>query len=352
MSKEFYYALGKTITWPNFPGNFPPPSAITYDDVLLVPQTDTKIESRTKPDLSIKFGPFNLKIPVVSAPMDTVSGETMIRELAHLGAIGSLPRNKNINESLKLCERFSQDKIPCLYSIGLKNALEEAFQFKKRGAQMILLDLAHGGMEKVRKTAGEIKGRLGLSIVAGNIVTYEQAEKYQESGVDIARVGVGPGGVCKTRLVAGTGFPQMSAIFETVETGIYVIADGGVRYPGDAAKALAAGAKMLMIGSMLAATDETPGEIIDGQKILRGQASGAYMQENGVEEGEYRAAEGIETMVPVRGPVRNIIYEICGGIRSAMAYIGASNIEEFQKKAVFNLVSFSAAVEGQPHVLK
>ena len=352
MSKEFYIARGATTTWPALPPGSPPPGSIAYNDVLLVPGADTKIESRKKPDLSVQFGPYVLRTPVISAPMDTISGEEMILKLNKLGAMGSLPRNKNFEENLRLCERFSGENIPCLYAIGLKDAVDEAGQLKERGAKMVLVDVAHGGMEVVKKLAGEIKNKHGLYVVAGNIVTYDQAEAYKQAGIDAARVGVGPGAVCTTRIVSGHGFPQMSAVFETTDSGLFVIADGGIVYPGDVAKAMAAGAKLVMIGSLFGGTEETPGEVMNGQKALRGQASESYMTDNGTRSGEYRAAEGIDTRVPVQGSVSHIIDTITGGMRSALSYTGAENIEEFQNKAVFNFVSSAAQKESRAHILE
>ena len=185
--------------------------------------------------------------------------------------------------------------------------------------------------------------------MAGNIVSYEQAKLYKRKGVDIARVGVGPGGACTTRLVTGVGFPQLSAVLETTSTGIAVVADGGIRKPGDVAKALAAGAAMVMIGSMFAGTEETPGEVINGMKELRGQASESYMKDLGLEVDGFRAAEGIRTEVVVKGSVKHIVNEITGGLRSAMSYVGAHDLIEFRKLAVFNVISSSTYSENQPH---
>lgn len=351
---EFYTALGNTVRWPSFSSqpNFPAPGSITYDDVLLVPGVNTAIESRKAPDLSVQFGPFKLRTPIVTAPMDSISGERMIRRMAELGGIGTLPRSDDFDATLALCAQLSESDVPCLYALGLNDALHQAEALKKRGAKMVLLDVAHGGMEQVKRTAGEIKNKLDLSIVAGNIVTYPQAQEYVKAGIDIARVGVGPGGACKTRLVAGTGFPQLSAIFETTESGIYVIADGGIRYPGDVAKALAAGANMVMIGSMLAGTEETPGEVVDGMKQFRGQASESYMRDHGVEPGEFRAAEGVDIKVPARGSIKYIIDDLTGGLRSAMSYAGAVNIGELQNKAIFTFTSHAAQLENTPHIAK
>jgi IMP dehydrogenase len=348
MSKEFYRGLGVTETYPNITGVSP--TSLTYEDVLLVPQM-SEINSRKEVDISTQFGPYELKIPVMSAPMDTITGEKMVRELARLGAIGTFPRQKNVDVSARVCRQFSNENIPCVYAIGLGEATRDAWILKQSGAKMLLLDVAHGGMERVVETAKLIKKMTDLWVIAGNITTYNQAKAYQESdGIDIARVGVGGGGLCSTRVVTGTGFPQLSAIFETTSSGIYVIADGGIKKPGDVAKALAAGAGIVMLGSMLAGTEECPGEVINGKKVVRGQASESYMKDNGVSIGEHRAAEGITTEVEYRGKVENIIYEIAGGLRSAFSYVGARNLKEFQEKAQFVITSPSTREENRPHI--
>lgn len=279
--------------------------------------------------------------------MDTISGEKMIRKLAELGAMGTLPRG-DLNQRINLCKSFTKDNIPCLYAIGLKNGLQEATELKKAGAEMILIDVAHGGMLQVRELAKEIKKKLKLIVVAGNIVTYSQAREYIKDSVDIARVGVGPGGLCITRLVAGSGFPQLSAIFETTSARIPVIADGGIKKPADFAKAIAAGANIVMIGSLFAGCDETPGEVVGGFKSARGQASKDYMKDAGVSTGEFRAAEGVSIRVPTKGPVEHVINDLMGGLRSAMTYSGAENINDFQKKAIFSLISGRTNEENKP----
>ncbi len=344
MSKLFYKSLGKTNKWPNLPHTNP--SSLTYDDVLLIPQ-NSGIASRSSVQTSVQFGPYKLQKPIVSAPMDTISGEKMVRELARLGAIGTLPRG-DLKERLKLCSAFTKENIPCLYAIGLKNGFEEAKELKEKGAQIILIDVAHGGMEQVRKLALEIKRKLKMYVVAGNIVSFEQAQLYNRSKIDYARVGVGPGGLCITRLVAGTGFPQLSAVLETTSSKINVIADGGIKSPGDFAKAMAAGATVVMIGSLFAGCDETPGEVLHGLKRARGQASTDYMKDAGVTSGEFRAAEGISIQVPTKGPVENVINDLMGGLRSAMSYAGASSLNEFKKKAIFTVISAATHQENNP----
>lgn len=347
MSKNFYQALGKTEAWPNISSAHP--ASLTYDDVLLVPQANTKIGSRKETDLSVQFGPFTLSKPIVTAPMDTISGEKMARLMHKIGGLTFMPR-VFIDEALEACKNLQKDKINAVYSIGLKNAFADAQAFKKLGAKVLLLDVAHGGMQSVVNAAAEIQDKLKMTVIAGNIVSYYQAMVYKEAGLKIARVGVGGGGMCITRLVAGAGFPQLSAVFETVESGLDVIADGGIRKPADFAKAIAAGAKVIMVGSILAGTEETPGKVISGVKKARGQASEDYMKDNGSKMGEFRSAEGIMTMVPYKGPAELIIDDLIGGLRSAMSYVGAKNIQEFQSKAQFAVVSQAAQGEGVAHI--
>jgi IMP dehydrogenase len=346
MSKKFYSGFGNTVNYPEHGGAL----GLSYDDVLLVPN-NTNIKKRAEVTTESQFGPYKLGIPIISAPMDTFSGPEMVIKLAELGAIGTLPRG-DLQENLSYCKKFSKEDIPCVYCIGIKDGFKAAKEYYKNGAKVILIDVAHGGMKQVKTLAKEIKAKLkNVWLVAGNIVTSSQAKAYQDAGVNIARVGVGPGGLCTTRLVTGVGFPQLSAVFDTVETGIDVIADGGIRYYGDVAKALASGANMVMIGSMFAGTLETPGEIIDGnKKIVRGQASKSYMQDNNVNTGMHRSAEGVTKLVEAKGSVAEVIEGISGGLKSAMSYVGAKNLKELKEKAVFVQVSPIAVAESQPHI--
>ena len=348
---EFYKALGETEQWPDITGAHP--SSLTYDNVLLVPQF-TEVDTRGDVSLAVDFGPFKLQVPIISAPMDTVTGEQMARELDRIGAISALPRGSRgeLDRALAICERLSTDDVNAVYSVGLASAVDDAVEYSRRGAKMILIDVANGGMKKVIKAVGDVRDNLpDMTVAAGNIATYALARLYKEKGVHIARVGVGPGGVCQTRLVAGSGFPQLSAVFETVAADISVIADGGIKHPGDVAKALAARAKVVMIGSLFGGTDESAGYKVDGGRVLRGQASEEYMVDNGGGVNEFRAAEGIATVVPDKGPVVNIVNQITGGVRSAMSYAGAHDLQEFPRLAKFVLVSDHAGREGSPHVL-
>ncbi|MBI3984989.1 MAG: guanosine monophosphate reductase [Candidatus Levybacteria bacterium] len=344
MSKVFYKSLGKTQTWPDlYQIN---PSSLTYDDVLLLPQI-SRIKSRLEIDTKVNFGPYTLTTPIIASPMDTIVDEKMAREMARLGGIAAMPR-ENIEEKIKICKRLATEEIPCIYTVGLKNGFEDAKALHGNGAKIILVDVAHGGLINSVELAKEIKQKLKVFVITGNIVNFDEAVYYKKMKVDVAKVGIGPGGTCITRLVAGTGFPQLAAIFETVSAGIPVIADGGIKKPGDFAKAIAAGACTIMVGSILAGTDETPGDVVNGQKIARGQASSTYMKDNGVSESKFRAAEGITTKVNVKGPVEDVIEQLMGGLRSAMSYSGAKNISDFQKKAVFVKISRATLNENIP----
>lgn len=344
MSKIFYKAVGKTQTWPElYEIN---PSSLTYDDVLIVPQI-SKTNSRSDIDISITFGPFKLTKPIISSPMDTITGEKMARTLAENGAISAYPRG-NIEKSKEIAKQFANESLPCVFSVGLKNGMSDARELVQNGAKMILVDVAHGGLTKAVELGEEIKTKLKVSVIVGNIVTYDEAMFYKKNKIDIAKVGVGPGGLCSTRLVAGTGFPQLSAIFDTTSAQIPVIADGGIKKSADFAKAVAAGASMVMIGSLFGGTDETPGDFIDGHKTVRGQASKEYMKDNGVSTGEYRTAEGVSTKVQQKGSVINVLEELMGGLRSAISYSNSTSISEFQKKAIFVKVSRATLNENIP----
>jgi IMP dehydrogenase len=347
MSKDFYLGLGKTEQWPALTRT--DSMALSFDDVLIMPRNST-VASRKDVDTTAKLGPYTLQLPIISAPMDTITGEEMARKLHELGAIAALPRNPT-EDSLAICERLVEDNIPCIYSVGLKGGFEHAKALKDRGAEVILLDVANGGSDVVRNEAIRMKKELKVTIIAGNISTYEQAERYKKDGIDIARVGIGGGGLCTTRLKTGVGTSQLSAIFEAVETGIPTIADGGIHYPGDVAKAMAAGATVVMIGSMFGGTQETPGIVIDGKKVVRGQASASYMDDNKVERSKHRTAEGITTQVNAIGSVSEIIEDISGGLRSAMSYVGADTLRSFYERTQFATISAATQKENQPHII-
>ncbi len=236
----------------------------------------------------------------------------------------------------------------------------------KAGVDVIVVDTAHGHSLKVLDTVGIIRKRYpDLQLIAGNIATAEAAKALMARGVNAVKVGVGPGSICTTRIIAGIGVPQLAAVMNvasaTASSGIKVIADGGIRYSGDAVKALAAGADSVMIGSLLAGTEESPGEVIIYQgrsyKSYRGMGSlGAmkggcskdrYFQE-GTKENKL-VPEGIEGLAAYKGSAGNVIYQMIGGIRSGMGYVGAGDIDDLHKNAKFVKISSASVKESHPH---
>ncbi|MFO7735705.1 MAG: IMP dehydrogenase [bacterium] len=251
-------------------------------------------------------------------------------------------------------------------AVGIGNkGLKRAEALIDAGVDLLVIDSAHGHSENVLKTVSEIKKKWPeTDICAGNIVTREAAVDLYDAGADVVKVGIGPGSICTTRVVSGVGYPQLSAIMNVApvakERGKTLIADGGVKYSGDIVKALAAGADFIMMGSMFAGTDEAPGELILYQgrryKMYRGMGSlGAmkhgskdrYFQED-VSENKM-VPEGIEGRVSYKGPVRDTIHQLVGGIRSGMGYVGASNIDELKNRAKFIKISTSSYKESHVH---
>jgi IMP dehydrogenase len=227
----------------------------------------------------------------------------------------------------------------------------------------LVIDTAHGHTERVVEAVRSIRKRYrNLLIVAGNVGTADGAESLVEAGANVIKIGMGPGSICTTRIVSGVGVPQLSAIMGCAQVsrkyGVPLIADGGVRYSGDIVKALAAGADAVMIGSLFAGTDESPGEkvIYQGRsfKEYRGMGSEGAMKSGSsdryFQEGQRKfVPEGVEGLVPYKGSVRDIVFQLCGGVRAGMGYVGARTIEDLRRKSTFIRVSFSSLKEGHPH---
>jgi IMP dehydrogenase len=233
------------------------------------------------------------------------------------------------------------------------------------GADAIVIDTAHAHNENVMNSIKKIRKEIDIDIIAGNIATREAAEDLISLNVDALRVGIGPGSICTTRVIAGVGVPQLTAVAETAEIaeshGISVIADGGIRYSGDVVKVLAAGAKAVMMGGMFAGTREAPGRemIIDGRKykLYRGMGSiGAIKKGISDRYGQIGATkfspEGVEAAVAFKGSVNEVIYQLIGGIKSGMGYVGVPNINELRRKAKFVRITNSGLKESHPHDVK
>ena len=242
--------------------------------------------------------------------------------------------------------------------------LERAEELVRQGVNVLVIDTAHGHQMNIRQALGKVKSHLDIEVITGNVATSKATQYLIDSGADAVKVGIGPGSICTTRVIAGIGVPQLSAVMDCAEVadqaGIPIIADGGIKYSGDIVKALAGGAGAVMIGSLLAGTDESPGEFIiyNGRrfKSYRGMGSiGAmkrgsrerYFQE-GVEEHKL-VAEGIEGMVAYKGPLREFLFQLTGGLRSGMGYCGAENLAALRERAEFIEISGAGLRESHPH---
>jgi IMP dehydrogenase len=232
---------------------------------------------------------------------------------------------------------------------------------------VLVLDTAHGHSRGVIEMAGGLKSRFEVELVAGNVSTAEAAEALVEAGVDAVKLGQGPGAACTTRVVAGVGVPQITAIYDCARVcaaeGVPLIADGGIRNSGDVAKAIAAGADTVMLGSVLAGTDEAPGEVIVVQgeryKAYRGMGSLGAMKarsfskdryfQGDVEDVDKLVPEGIEGRVPYKGPVQAVLHQLVGGLRQSMGYCGAASIEEMKTKTRFVRITAAGLHESHPH---
>jgi IMP dehydrogenase len=338
--------------------------ALTFDDILLVPQYSEVVP--TEVDTTGFFTKsIRLKEPIVSSAMDTVTEGRMAGVLGKMGALGVIHKNLSIEkqaEEVRLAKKSANFVAAAIGATG--DFFERATALAKAGVDAVVVDTAHGHSKRVIEAVKKIKKQLKVQVVAGNIATYEGAKALIAAGVDAVKVGIGPGSICTTRMVSGCGVPQIYAITEVVRAAkakkIPVIADGGIKYSGDITKALAAGASCVMIGSLLAGTEEAPGEVFEEHgkmyKSYRGMGSlGAMNQGSKDRYGQEKVVggklvpEGVEARVPYKGSVVNIIEQLTGGLRSGMGYCGARNITELQKKAKFVKISPAGLRESHVH---
>jgi IMP dehydrogenase len=335
--------------------------SFTFDDVLIRPEASA-IEPR-EASLATSFGGIDLALPILSAAMDRVTGSAMAIALGRMGALGVLHRNCTIEEQVAMVKEAKAGGVAVAAACG-PFAADRALALDKAGADIIVIDCAHGHNLNVIESAKKIKKQLThAKMMFGNIATAEAA-KAVCSFADAIKVGVGPGSICTTRVVSGVGVPQLSAILEVASVankkGVPVVADGGIRTSGDIAKALAAGASAVMCGNLFAGTDEAPGDIVerDGTtfKEYRGMGSKAVIEsasgsERYLTTGRKAVPEGVEALVPYKGPVGEIVASLASGIQVGMGYVGARSLQEFRDTARFVRITHASIVESRPHSL-
>lgn len=356
---------------------------LTFDDVLLIPAESHVLPNEV--DLSTQIAKnLKLKVPFISAGMDTVTESSMAIAMALQGGMGVIHKNMSIqaqagevanvksgalNSMMSHAAVDDQNRLLVAAAVGVtSDTFERAEALFKAGADAIVIDTAHGHSAGVLRKIAEIRDHFpNETLIAGNVATGEGTRALFEAGVDVVKVGIGPGSICTTRVVAGVGVPQISAIYDAAsvayEFGKAIIADGGIKYSGDIVKALAAGGNAVMLGSMLSGTTEAPGEVYEDNgkkyKSYRGMGSvGAMAQshgssdryfQGGVNEANKLVPEGIEARVEYKGDVSDVIFQMVGGLRSGMGYVGAGDIQTLINQAQFVQITNAGLRESHPH---
>lgn len=342
------------------------PLALSYDDVLLVPQY-SEIDSRSDVDLSTKLAPnVKLKIPLVTTKMDTITGVEMAIKMGELGGLGILPRFEPIEDQVDKVRKVKEKTNLVAAAIGVKKLeLERAEALVSAGANIIDVDVAHGHMKKTIDIVTALKNQFNgqIMIIAGITSTEECADDLYKAGADCLLVGIGAGSICTTRIQTGVGVPGFQSLLETAKSAAKYkktyMPDAGVRNSGDIVKALATGASTICAGSLFAGTDETPGDIIeiDGKKYKRYNGSASeeeknkqFIKDNNGKTSMYtKHIEGVEAMVPYRGPVKEVIIRLLAGVRSGFSYCGAKNIQELWQNAKFIQITSGGVRENDAH---
>lgn len=368
--------------------------AYSYDDILILPFYSA-LESRGQSELKTSLGGIDLATPILSSPMDTVTEENMAVFMWENGGMGVIHRYMPVNQQYASVKWVKNMGARVGAAIGVNgDAKERSEALLEAGADMLVLDIAHGHMSQAIQLVGELKSSFPSAVVmSGNIATIEAANDYAEVGADILRIGIGAGSACSTRLVAGVGYPQFSAVvdichfIETYYPEISCVADGGIKNSGDIVKALAAGADAVMLGGLLApfrvaagdvvyveTSDESPvNDVfptfqsntkdvaslykgtsyvqkkipqIRAMKQFRGMASDAALSARGKDD---YVIEGEGFMVPVRGDHQEFMKNLIEGIRTGLSYCGAKNLDELRYKARFVIVTANGYNEGVPH---
>lgn len=360
--------------------------ALTFDDVLLRPgysgfdRKDINLTTNLTKKIQIKS-------PIVAAPMDTVAESELAIALARLGGVAFIHRNLTIDQQVAEVKKVKNEKLLVGAAVGSSAGYEKRVKsLVDAGADVLIVDSAHGYSKKVIQAVRYIKSNFEIEVIAGNVATAEGAEALIDAGADGLRVGMGPGAICSTRIISGMGVPQLTALLETTRVaqphGVPVIADGGIMRSGDIVKALAAGASSVMLGRLIAATEEAPGKVVKlkpnqvpsrFQNILDGSAEYTFKEYRGMGsigamkqglkissedefhgkdyQGDTLVAEGVEGLVPCSGTVKDLLDQLLGGVFSGMYYVGARSLGELWSTAQFIQITQASLSESHPHDL-
>jgi len=334
--------------------------ALSFDDVLLVPQySDVESRRKVNTDSTLSEG-LDFSLPVISSPMDTITEAEMAVALHKAGGLGVVHRYNTINEQADIVKQVIAKckAAPAAIAIGATgDYLDRAERAVHLGVKVLCIDTAHGHHSAMERAIKTLKDGYGsrVHVMAGNVATLDGFNALAEWGADSVRVGIGGGSICSTRLVTGHGVPTLESIMDCAKTGhsTKIIADGGIKTSGDIVKALAAGADFVMIGSMLAGTKETPGNVFTSKegkkyKIYRGMASSKAQTDW---RGASSTPEGVSTTVAFKGEAAPILDNILGGIRSGFSYSGVRTLKDFQIKARFIRQSPASQVESSTHIM-
>lgn len=323
--------------------------SLTYDDISLIPTQVSRIKSRTEASTNCSFLGIKLNVPVISSPMDSVTGIEMAKALSNLGSLGIVNR---FDSSLDSVLNSKNGRGIKAVSIALNTDLKTIEKITEKN-YLICIDTANANNKEVLKKTEMIKKKFDVKVIVGNIAHGASLDQIENSGADAVRVGIGSGSVCTTSIQTGIGIGQVSSLLNILfsrkqkKLKIKIIADGGVKSPGDVAKAIALGADVVMLGRMLSGTRETPGEVIkyNGQlwKKYRGSASFGVKMRNEFIEGE-------ETMVAYKGAVKSVIDGISDGLKSSMSYMNCLNLDELRKTETFAILSNSSYLERLPRM--
>jgi IMP dehydrogenase len=332
---------------------------ICFDDILMVPQ-HSEVVSRSLVDLKMHVGGYSwLDFPVIASPMDTVCEKDMAIAIAEFGGIGIIHRFMSVKKQIKMVEEVHNHNnlgLPVGAALSTTFIEEHVDRLIKSGASMLLIDTANGHSKMAIDAVIRLKNIVGDSvhIMAGNVATIEGYIALDVAGADSVRVGIGGGSMCTTRLVSGHGIPTLSSIINVREAkdkfGLKagIVADGGIRNTGDMIKAFAAGADSVMLGSMLAGTDESPGSLhFKGDKKFKAFRGMASKEAN--KNKDIAVAEGVSTMIPYKGSVKDIFKDIKGGIGSGCSYSGVDFLCNLYQESMYTRVSPLTVRESLPH---